>query len=217
MGDENKAQDAHYVAEREIDITVERIADVYAEAFLGAAKNADCVDDMLESFDSLVSDVLDRFPELEKILASALISTEEKEGILDRVLRAESSPMFLNFLKVLSRHGRLDCLRAIHRQTHDLYDEMMGRVNVELVTPVPIDDALADRVVDSIKAIIGGVPVVSRSVDPELIGGAVLKVGDMVYDGSVVTQLQNVRKQMINRSVNEIQSRRDRFRYKEGN
>ena len=54
-------------------------------------------------------------------------------------------------------------------------------------------------------------------IDPELIGGVVVRVGDTVYDGSVATNLKQLRQQMINRSVHEIQSRRDRFRYPGGN
>ena len=53
-------------------------------------------------------------------------------------------------------------------------------------------------------------------VDPAVIGGAVLRIDDTVYDGSVANQLQSIRQQMIDRSVHEIQSRRDRFRYPAG-
>ena len=59
---------------------------------------------------------------------------------------------------------------------------------------------------------LGGEPLVEQVVDPTVIGGAVLRVGDVVYDGSVANQLQILRQQMIDRSVHEIQSRRDRFR-----
>ena len=52
---------------------------------------------------------------------------------------------------------------------------------------------------------------------PALIGGAVLRVGDVVYDGSIANQLQIIRQEMIDRSVDEIQSRRDRFRNPAGN
>ncbi len=72
---------------------------------------------MLEEFDALMTDVLDRFPKLEALLASTLVSPEEKSAIIDRVLQARASATLVNFLKVVARHGRLDCLRAIHRQT----------------------------------------------------------------------------------------------------
>ena len=123
----------------------------------------------------------------------------------------------VNFLKVVSWHDRMDCLRAIHAETRVLYDELRGRVPVELVTSVPIDDAVAQRLGEQLRGLTGGVPVLGRRVDPELIGGAVVRVGDTIYDGSVATQLQNLCQQMIDRSADEIQSRRDRFRYPAGN
>jgi len=151
------------------------------------------------------------------VLSSGLVSHEEKVGVLDRVLGAAASPLLLHSLKVISRHGRLDCLRAIHRRLRELYDRVRGRVPVLLSTAAPVDDALAARIAASLQKLLGGEPVLTRTIDPGLIGGAVVRVGDTVYDGSIAAQLQRVREHMIDRSVHEIQSRRDRFRYPAGN
>jgi F-type H+-transporting ATPase subunit delta len=196
---------------------MQHVGAVYAEAILGAAEAAGQTDSLLEEFDSLVADVLDRYPDLERILASALISHEEKLGLLDRVFGAAASPLLLRSLKVISRHGRLDCLRAVHAQCHVLYDRLRGRVPVQLSTATAVDEALAAKIAEQLRPLLGGQPVLTRRVDPELIGGAVVRVSDTVYDGSVATQLENMRKQMIDRSVHEIQSRRDRFRNPAGN
>lgn len=204
------------VAQWQAGVGAARLASVYAEAVLGAAQSAGQAEALLDEFDALVSGVLDRFPALEQVLGSALVSHEEKSGILDRVLGGRSSPLLLNSLKVMSRHGRLDCVRAVHRRLRELYDERRGRVPVTLATAVPVDDAAAARLVAGLRAMTGGEPVVKRVVDPDLIGGAVVRVGDTVYDGSVANQLENVRKQMIDRSAHEIQSRRDRFRHPAG-
>jgi F-type H+-transporting ATPase subunit delta len=203
------------------DVGVEHVAAVYAEALLGAAAPrgypAGQTEAVLDEFDDLVAQVLDPFPRLERLLASALISHDEKAGILDRVLGGRASPTMLHFLEVVSRHGRLDCLRAIHRQARGLYEKMQGRVVVQVTSAAPVDDALAERIVQSIRPLLDGEPVLRRSVDPKLIGGIVVRVGDTVYDGSIAAQLNSVRQQMIDRSAHEIQSRRDRFRYPAGN
>ncbi len=57
-----------------------------------------------------------------------------------------------------------------------------------------------------------GEPVLDERVDPGVIGGIVVRIGDTVYDGSIANQLENLRQQIIDRSAHEIQSRRDRFR-----
>jgi F-type H+-transporting ATPase subunit delta len=217
MADESNARDAEFAAEFEPDVGVEQVATVYAEALFGAAESAGAAESVLSEFDSLVTDVLIRHPQFEEILGSALIAHDEKIGILDRTLGSSASPLMLNFLKVVSKHGRLDCLRAIHRQTHAVYDKARGRVPVELVTASPVSDAEAEAIARTLGGAISGEPVVRRRIDPTLIGGAVVRVGDTVYDGSIAKQLDNVRQQMIDRSAHEIQSRRDRFSNPAGN
>ncbi|MHC4400421.1 MAG: ATP synthase F1 subunit delta [Planctomycetota bacterium] len=217
MAEDSQARDARLAAELDADVGVHHIAEVYAEALLGAAEKAGRAEAILEELDSLIADVLDAFPKWEEILASGLISHEEKLGILDRTLAGRASLLLVNFLKVVSRHGRLDCLRAIHRRAHELYDRLRGRVSVEVSTAAPLGSDMAERLARSLRDLTGGEPVLEQVVDPSLIGGVVVRVGDTVYDASIATQLDNVRQQMIDRTSHEIQSRRDRFRHPAGN
>ena len=161
--------------------------------------------------------VVDRYPRLEAVFASILVSPEEKSALLDRMLKGRASAILLNFLKVVARHGRLDCLRAIHLQSHVVYDKLRNRIPVRLSTATPLDPAVLAEIAQNLRAKLGGEPVIQQEVDPSLIGGAVLRIGDTIYDGSVANQLQNLRQQMIEKSAHEIQSRRDRFRNPAGN
>jgi F-type H+-transporting ATPase subunit delta len=76
---------------------------------------------------------------------------------------------------------------------------------------------LQQQLSETLRGMLGGQPVLVVNTRPELIGGIVLRVGDTVYDGSVATRLARIRDQMIDRSVHEIQSGRDRFGSAEGN
>ena len=210
-------RDARAAAQIEADVGVEHIADVYAKALLGAARNAEQLAAIVEEFDDLLVEVLDKFPKLETILASALVSVREKYGVIDRTLGGRASTLMIGFLKIVARHGRLDCLRAIHHQTHVIYDKMRKRIHVELTTAVPVEADEVRRIVDDLREKIDGEPVLEQHIDPELIGGAVIRVGDVVYDGSIANQLKQLRQRMSQRSANEIQGRRDRFRYSAGN
>jgi F-type H+-transporting ATPase subunit delta len=199
-----------------VNVGAQRVASIYAKAFVGAAENAGQTDALVDEVDSVAA-ALDQFPRIESVLGSALISHEEKIQILDRIFGSRLSPMTLDFLKVLSAHGRLDVVGAVRQEVKKLHDELRGRVRVELHTATPLEDGLSRKLEDSIRGILGAEPQVERSVDAALIGGIVLRVGDTVYDGSVARQLHQVREQMINRSIHEIQSRRDRFRHSGGN
>ncbi|MGA2034331.1 MAG: ATP synthase F1 subunit delta [Thermoguttaceae bacterium] len=211
------ARDARTAAQLQADAGLEQIADIYGRALLGATEKGGQTQSVLEDLDGLLDEVFGRFPKLEAILGSVLVSKEEKEAIIDRVFRGKLAPMVLDFLKVLARHGRLDCLRAIQRQARLQYEKLRRQVRVRLITAEPIDDALAEQITQDLRAMLEGEPLLQRSVDPQVIGGAVLYIGDTVYDGSVARQLQSIRQQMIDRSVHEIQSRRDRFCNSAGN
>jgi F-type H+-transporting ATPase subunit delta len=206
------AEHARAAAAIEAEVGVEQVADIYAAALLSATEKAGQTAEVLDEFDTLLGEVFPRFPDLEAVLGSTLVSHEEKAATLDRVFEGKMSGLFLDFLKVLSRHGRLDCLRMIRRQAQLQLDRLRGRVRVRLSTALPLADAAADKLSESLRGLLGGEPVMQRDVDPALIGGAVLRVGDVVYDGSIAGQLKTIRQQMIDRSADEIQSGRDRFR-----
>ncbi|MGE0605579.1 MAG: ATP synthase F1 subunit delta [Pirellulales bacterium] len=192
-----------------------QVATVYAKAFLGAA--GEKAQDLLEELGSLVTDVLNGFPAWETVLSSALVSPDEKVAMLDRTVGPQASATLLNFLKVLARHGRLDCIRPIYRLAQSLHNESQGKIPVEVRTAEPLDDQLAQRIAQAVRGLTGREPQLLPETDPSLIAGVVLRIGDTVYDASVSSQLERTRVQMINRSVHEIQSRRDRFRHSGGN
>ena len=211
------AEHARAAAQIEADVGVEHIADVYAQGLLDATERAGQTAAILDEFDALMADVLDKFPRLETVLASSLVSSEEKSGIIDRVFGSRLSPMLTHFLKVTARHERLDCLRAIHSRMHDLYDKLRNRVPVRLTTATPASAAMIANIMNDLRAKLGSEPILEQTVDASLIGGAILRIGDVVYDGSVANQLKNLREKMSDRSTHEIQSGRDRFRNSAGN
>ena len=186
------ARDARAAAEILADVDVQQAGDIYAQALLGAAEKDGLTAAVLADFDALVAEVLTPYPHLEAILASALVSPDEKIALLDRLLAGRVTPLFLDFLKVVARHSRLDCLRAIQRQARLLEDKLRNRVSVRLTTATPLDDTLAAKLVESLRGLVGGEPILQREVDPALIGGAILYVGDTVFDGSLANQLQNI-------------------------
>jgi F-type H+-transporting ATPase subunit delta len=194
-----------------VDLGAAGVAIVYARALLGAAGAVNQTAAVLDELDSLVSDVLDKLPQVDAVLSSALISAEEKAALVDRAFKSQASAVLLNFLHVVAAHGRLNILRQIRRQARRLDSEMQGRVRVEVRTAAPLDEQLTSRIVEQVKLMLGAQPELEQVVDPGMIGGLVLRVGDTVLDGSVATRLARVREQMINRSVHEIQRGRDRF------
>jgi F-type H+-transporting ATPase subunit delta len=220
MPQDPSAQDAHFAVER--DPGRGRLAAEYAEGLLGAAENESCIDALLIEFHDFVGNVLDAHPRFEAVLVSALVSHEDREAILDRILRSKSldeqaSPTFLNFLKVVSKHERLDLLRSILREYRSKVDSRLGRIPITVTTAVPIKEATALKIVDGLREFVEGEPVMRLVVDPNVLGGIVVRVGDTVFDASTASHLENARRRIIDRSVHEISIRRDRFSDPTGN
>ena len=213
----NVEEDAQYVAKLDADATREKLAEIYATALLGASDSTKTsFADVRDDYDSFVAQVCDGYPKFEAILASPNVSVEEKQRMIDEICRS-TTPVFRNFLKTLVRRGRMDMLREICFACRRLDDERKGRVPVSITTATPLDEAEKDKLAVSLRKLVGGEPMFLHKVDPNAIGGIIIRVGDVVYDASIATQLNKVRQDIIDRSAHEIQNRRDCFRNPEGN
>jgi F-type H+-transporting ATPase subunit delta len=194
------------------DVSAQRIARVYAEALLNAAEQKNDVDNVAEQLESLVQDLFRADLQFEEFLASGAISRQDKERVLRDVLGPRAGETFLNFLLVVNRHERLGLVRPILLAFRALRDERARRIRVQVRSAVPLPDDQRQRLQQELHDSFRLEPVLETAVDPELLGGLVVRVGDWVYDGSVRNQLHNIRNQIIERSSYEIQSGRNRFR-----
>ncbi len=194
-----------------MDVTEERIARVYAQAFIEAAAKSNDTTPLVGEVSSIVSDLLPRFPKLEEVFRSALVSAEDKEQMLDRVFGGRASAVVLNFLKVLARHGRLSILRSIAQILRKLDAKRRGMTEVLVRVAAPINDSVQTDLLNRLRATLGGEPQLNVEIDPSLLAGMVVRVGDRVYDGSVATQLEQTRRGMIERITESIETSPGRF------
>ena len=201
----------------EFDPAVQRLAQVYAKAFLGAAEKAGDIGQLLEEYEALLVEVVIPFQSIERFIAPGTVTHDERTRVLDKALGSHVSPGLMQFLKVVSRHERMDLLEPICAAARRKFNESRGIVRVEVETAAALADGLADHVADRMRTILGSEPEVVVRQRPELIGGVVVRVGDTVFDGSVSYQLEQARASMLDRSTHEIQSGRDRFSTASGN
>ena len=199
------------------DVGAQRVARVYAEALLNAADTQGQANEIVEELDSLVRDLFKAYPELETFLSSGAIGRERKNQVFDKVFENRASPVLVDFLKVLNQHERLDLLRPILAAAKELQDERAKRLRVEVRSAVPLADDQANRLKQQLREALQLEPVLETAVDPELLGGVVVRVGDWLYDVSVRGRLESIRDQLVARSYYEIQSGRDRFSIASGN
>jgi F-type H+-transporting ATPase subunit delta len=194
-----------------LDVSEERVARVYAQAFMDViGKSADATA-LVEEFGSFVADVVQKLPQLKSVLFSQLVPAESKEQMLDRMVKDRATVTVLNFLKVLARHERLPLVAIIARQLKKLDADRRGITDVEVRLAAATDDALLADIESRLRKALGREPVMHVTVDPELVAGFVVRVGDRVFDGSIRTQLEQVRRAMIERATHGIETQPERF------
>ncbi|MFO1022059.1 MAG: ATP synthase F1 subunit delta [Planctomycetales bacterium] len=198
------------------DPRAQRIANVYANAFLDAAGAAGDVNGLLEEFQSFV-ELLNGNPQFKELLYSGMIPKEEKIAIIERVIAPRGSKTFTNFLWVLAEHGRKDLLQEILAEALLEHEKRSGKERVKITSAQPLSEAQLEEIRQGLAKQLPFDPILIPKVDPKLIGGIVIRIGDTVYDSSLRSRLKGLRERLRERSLNEIQSGRDRFCHSEGN
>ncbi len=198
------------------DPSSKAVARVYAVAYLDAAASAG-EQNPVEEIASFQADVLDRQPRFAAILSSRAIGADEKLAVLDRTVVPQASPFFGNFLKVLARHDRLDLIGYVVEEVRREHERRTNQTRVEVKSALPLTGDQLKEITDRLRSEMHFEPIVQSSVDPSLLGGVVIRIGDTVYDSSLRTRIGALRNRLRERYLNEIQSGRNRFSSAEGN
>lgn len=192
------------------DTDQQQLGDVYAKALLGAGVNSGSADQLVDELNA-VAEAVSQLPKMSAALESPRVATEAKIGLLEKAFAGKVSKDLMNFLKVAATKGRLDCLGAISNSATRLNDERVGRVSGTLTTAGAVSDDVVERVAKKISDQIGKNVRLEPVVNPDIIGGMVVRVGDTVYDGSVVSQLDQVKARATKRAGDIIREKLEQF------
>tara|TARA_Y100001960_G_scaffold328040_1_gene415839 strand:+ start:937 stop:1569 length:633 start_codon:yes stop_codon:yes gene_type:complete len=197
--------------ETTLDTGKQQVGEVYATSLLNAADQVGETSTVLAEFQSLVEDVLNVDPKFEAILSSPRIAHDEKESIINKAFQGKVTKTFLNFLKVASKHGRLDCLRVTFTSFREQLFAQQGQLEVQVTTATDLDQATQDSMQAALSQAFDATVELVLSVDPDLIGGSLIRIGDTVYDSSVANRLERVRQSAKDNTIREIRLATDRF------
>ncbi|MDG3006587.1 ATP synthase F1 subunit delta [Paludisphaera mucosa] len=186
-------------------------ARAYAGALLGAAGAGDGPAAAIADLDAIRDEILDPNPRFAAVLASPQVATAEKDRILRELLDGRVSDVALRFLRVLNRHGRLGLIAGVADEARRQLDRKQGRVAVRVRTAAPLDEGQMEALRAKVARLTSGTPVLTVVTDPDLIGGLVVQIGDVVLDASVRNRLEQIRQRLIEGKTHEIQKRRDQF------
>ncbi len=192
------------------DADQQLLGNVYAKALIGFGQQSGDADSLVDELAAVV-DVIDQIPRLKMTLESPRVALEVKWKMLESAFGGKVSQEMLNFLRIVVKKGRFGCLSAVEASARRIQDEMSGRVQATLTTAESVDDSTRENIANQFSNLLGKQVILSTLVDPEIIGGIVVKVGDTVYDASVANQLEQVRLKAIHHAADAIREKLDRF------
>lgn len=137
--------------------------------------------------------------ELRQTLENPVFRPSDKRAILEKILpRVTPTPEVQRFVLLLLERRRITFLPGIARAYQELCDQHTGRVRAQVASAQALSAGDLDRVRRSLETRTGKKVLIEASVDPSLIGGVVARVGDLILDGSVRTQLATLREKLLN-------------------
>jgi F-type H+-transporting ATPase subunit delta len=173
---------------------VEEIAEVYARALFEAAKEDGVLDRVHEELGQF-ADALDEDRNLQVFLFSPYFSSEEKKQGVRRIV-TDADERLLNFLELLAERHRMPVLFRIRRLFDDLWADENKLLPVTVTSATELDQGLVDDIGKRIQEQTGRQVELSSNVDPDVLGGLRVRVGNLVLDATVRNRLEQLRKQV---------------------
>ena len=173
---------------------MEEIANVYARSLFEVAQeqgNLDAVREQLGEF----ADALDGDQQMQVFFFSPYFSTQEKEEGLDKVV-TDADPIFLNFLKLLIEKHRMPAVFRVRRTFDEMWREENKLLPVEITSAVELDENTVKQIGDRIGEQTDQKIDLSARVEPDILGGIVVRVGNSIIDASIRARLEQLRKQV---------------------
>jgi F-type H+-transporting ATPase subunit delta len=173
---------------------MEEIAQVYSRALFEVAKDSGKLDELKQQLDE-VADAFDGNRDLQAFFFSPYFSTEEKKDGLRRVLEGADEAL-LNFLELLLENHRMPAIFRIRRQFDELWQEENRLLPVQVTSAIELDEDTIREIGDAIGGQTGRKIEFASEVNPDILGGIVLRVGNSILDASIRGRLERLRKQL---------------------
>jgi len=173
---------------------VEEIAQVYARALFEVAKEHGLLDEVRDDLEAFAQALADN-RELAVFFFSPYFSTEEKKDGLKRAVTG-AEPVFMNFLEALIERHRMPAIFRIRARYQEMWEDERDLLPVEVTSAVALDRATVGSIGKRIGEQTKRTVELSSKVDPDILGGIVLRVGNVVLDASIRNRLEQLRKQV---------------------
>jgi len=173
-----------------------RAAIRYAKAVLSLAQDKNAIEDVQRDMQSIIT-TADNNADLRMLLNSPLIKSEVKLAALQDVFK-NAKELTKNVIQTLITNKRIDLLPEVAKQYVVLVDQFNNRQVAKVTTAVPLDKEMSDKILAKVKELTGNEATIENKVDESIIGGFILRVGDMQYNASIAHKLTTLRRELSN-------------------
>jgi F-type H+-transporting ATPase subunit delta len=177
------------------------VAHKYAKALFEEARERERIDRVAADLRSL-SDLQKEDPSFHDFLVSPEVLTENKRRFLDTVFRPRMDSLSVDFLHLVVEKGRIDVLPEIWREFDALVEEYRGVLRAQVLSAVPLTPDQEGRLKARLDRLTGKNVVVEKRIDPEVLGGVVVHLGNQILDGSLRQGLDEIRRRLLLVEVN---------------
>lgn len=196
-----------------IDAAPDALARTYAQALFDltkAAGGASATEQTLGELEDIL-ELARTEPKFGEFLASLILPAKSRAASIQKVFRGKASDLTVNFLLVLNDKDRLSHLPSIVAAFEQIVQESFGRVEVDVYTATPIDQQQVSDIRSRLQSVLKREPVVHTYVDPSLLGGLRLQIGDQLIDASVATRLRRMRDRLGGTGAAHIRANADKL------
>ncbi len=173
-----------------------RAAIRYAKAVLSLAQDKKATEDVQKDMQSIIATV-DKSAELKMVLNSPLIKSEVKLASLHEIFKS-AGDITQKLFDILIHNKRVDLLAEVARQYTVLYDQLNNTQVAKVTTAIPLDKALSEKVLAKVKELTGNEATLENTIDESIIGGFILRVGDLQYNASIANKLTTLKRELSN-------------------
>ncbi len=173
-----------------------RVAKRYAAALFGVAQRDGILDAVAQDI-TLIERFVGEVPYLRAVLLQPLITEDRKLKVVDDAFGDRVTASSLNFVKLLIRKRREDLISECIAEFRHLVAEAQNRVSARATTAVPLTELQTQQMVAGLEKMTGKTVTLTTEIDPAILGGAVIRMGDTVIDGSVRGSLERLERQLM--------------------
>lgn len=185
-----------------------KVANIYAGALLEIGQENNTLEQIEEELHFL-SELFSEDKRLMQFLNTPGITIASKKDFVDKILKDRLSDVSMNFLKLLIDNGRQSIIQSVHELLIGLIDQVHNRQRVVVVTSRKLEESTLKELRDLLREKYDKDIILLEEIDETILGGIILRIGDLIVDGSLANDLKNIEKSLLRRKVRSESSYED--------